>query len=162
MLSAQRFVWVCGLMMVAAAGLCLVTGCGDKGYEGPERAAVAGSVTFDGSPLPYGSITFVPSDGGGRRANAIILNGSYSIVEEQGPNLGAHKVEIIGYGSAPEQSPGGDDDEEEEEEDDEEGADEDDPNELGPQIVPANFNLETPLTAEIVSGENTHDFALTK
>ena len=50
MTGVNRAIVVCGLAGCLVIGLCLTSGCGGgAGYEGPERAAVQGKVTFDGS-----------------------------------------------------------------------------------------------------------------
>ena len=161
MISANRTVLAVTLALAMGFGLSLLNGCsGGGGYEGEERAAVSGTVTLDGSPLPYGTISFVPAGEGGRRANAAISDGSYSIPEEQGPNLGDYEVVIMGFEKPPE----GEEDEEEEEEDD--GAGDEDDEEGGPgrpgekPMVPPRYNAETELTALIVSGDNEHNFEL--
>jgi hypothetical protein len=38
-------------------------GCGSNPDEGPTRYQVSGQVTFDGKPVPTGSITFVTPSG---------------------------------------------------------------------------------------------------
>ncbi len=135
------------------AGLLLLfAGCGGADYDGPERAAVSGTVTVDGVPLPFGTITFKPT-GDGRMANGAIEEGVYSIPEESGPNLGSYMVDIRGYANSPAALG--------EEEGDEETEEEQEFN-LGPQIVPEAYNAATTLQVEIASGENTQDFPLKK
>ena len=158
MFSANRTVWAVSLAVLMGFGLSFLNGCGGGvEYEGDERAAIVGTVTLDGSPLPFGIITFVPA-GQGRRASGNINDGSYSIPEEWGPNLGEYKVEIIG---SPKPS------EEDEEEEEESGDDDDDEDGGGrgrpgekPMVAPQ-YNTETTLTATIVAGENTCDFKVT-
>jgi hypothetical protein len=48
----------CTSIVVAAACLAIVAGCGDRA---PRIAPVSGRVTLDGKPLGKGSITFVPT-----------------------------------------------------------------------------------------------------
>jgi hypothetical protein len=138
---------------VAAVALILSTGCGGgSSYEGAERAAVSGSVTLDGNPLPYGSILFV-AQGKNRMASAVIQNGSYAIAEAQGPNLAEYTVQITGYAKAPPAAADGD----------EEDANAPNPDEAsaGEQIVPAQYNAKSTLKVTISAGENTHDFTMT-
>ena len=141
-----------------AVALCLIglvllsAGCGGADYDGPERAAVSGTVDLDGAPLPFGTITF-KATGDGRTANGTIEQGAYSIPEELGPNVGQYMVEIRGYAKSPAdlgEGEGGEEEEEEQEFD------------LGPEVVPQNYNTTTTLEVEIVSGSNTHDFPLKK
>ena len=146
--SAVRFAVAFSLV-----GLVLLSaGCGGVDYDGPERAAVSGTVTLDGAPLPYGTITFKPT-GDGRMANGPIEEGAYSIPEESGPNPGQYKVDIRGYGKSP--AAMGEGEGAEEAEDEQEF-------DLGPEIVPQNYNATTTLEVEITSGENIHDFPLKK
>lgn len=166
MFSFHRTACAVALAMLLGLGLCISNGCAPTDYEGATRAAVSGSVTLDGNVLPYGTIAFVPAGDDGRRASGLIQEGSYSIPEKNGPNLGKYKVQILGYAKAPEtrgedegdsgegNGNGGDED------DDEAGGDEESMA-LGAQIVPAKYNTQTTLEVEIVAGENKHDFALT-
>ena len=150
MSNVNRAVWAVAGMVVLGMCVCLTSGCSDAGsYDGPPRAAVSGTVNLDGAPLPYGMIEFVGT-GGGRRANTIVTNGSYTIDEENGPNLGEYKVQVMGYAKAPPASGG----------EGEEGGDADADSEpdLGPQVVAPEFNTKTTLTATIVAGENKCDF----
>ncbi len=152
MSSANRTAWAVSLVVVMGFGLLLCSGCGGGvEYEGDERAAVSGTVTLDGNPLPFGTITLVPV-GQGRRASGVIDEGNYSIPEEQGPNLGEYKVEILGFPKPAEGE--GEDEEEEGGDDDEEGGGALEDN----TMVGSEYNTETTLTATIVSGENTHNF----
>jgi hypothetical protein len=150
--------------MLIGISLALCTGCQPPSYEGPERAPVSGSVTLDGDPVPSGTVYFEPAADEARSASAPIMNGSYSIPEPEGPNLGTYSVRIIGYAKAPERASGpagGGEEEDEVEEEEVEDEDEDQVDTLGDQIVPTKYNTETTLEVEIVSGANTHDFALT-
>ena len=83
--------------LVASAVLlaCGVAGCGDDGFG--RRYPVSGSVTFDGEPLPEGSITFTPEDPAGRVASGMIIDGSYRLTtvdREDGALPGRYKVSI--------------------------------------------------------------------
>jgi hypothetical protein len=64
--------------------LCAATfaGCGDAADE---SVPVSGTVTFDGAPLPSGSITLLPSDGVGSSAGAEITDGKYETKALPGP-----------------------------------------------------------------------------
>ena len=162
MCSPVRTVWADGLVILIGVGLFLSSGCGeDAGYEGPERAAVSGKVTLDGSPLPYGTVTFISTEGEGRRASGLISDGSYSIPEGQGPNLGKCKVEILGFEKAPAAADDGLGEGGEGAEEEDAGDDEGEGESVGPQIIPPQYNAQTTLEADIVSGENENDFPLT-
>jgi len=60
-------------MLFTAVLLVACPGCGDKG---PPTGEVSGTVTFKGSPLPEGMITFINTDDA-RAASTAILDGSY-------------------------------------------------------------------------------------
>lgn len=66
--------------------LAFVAGCGEK------TATVSGTVTFNGKPVEYGTISFRPT-GSGQVFAAEIHNGAYSA---PGAHAGEHKVEIHG------------------------------------------------------------------
>jgi hypothetical protein len=97
-------------------------------------------VTLDGQPLQGAAISFVPTDPAHRRAMGFIgADGTYSIKEGQGPNVGRYKV-VLNWPEpppSPESPP-------------------------GPERLPARYNTKTTLEVEIVPDSNTHDFALTK
>lgn len=131
--------------------LGLVVGCGGGGYDGPPRVAVSGTVSLNGQPLPEGNIFFVGEDEK-RQASGVIANGEFSIPEETGPNVGTYQVRIVSYASS---SEGG------EASTGEVGADETDELEGGSeQLIPAEYNERTTLTAEISPGMEPLTFDL--
>src|SRR5262245_54352242 len=84
-----RFLIVVGLLALASAG------CSRGNYSGARRFPLTGKVTFDGQPVDWGSISFLPESGGTQRvAGGLIENGAYAVSEEQGANAGRHRVEI--------------------------------------------------------------------
>jgi hypothetical protein len=129
-------------------GLALCGGCG-----GPtaEQAPVHGRVTYQGKAIQQGTIVFHPLPPLiARPAGAEIVDGAYAI-KENGPVLGKHRVEIQAYRKTGRKIP------------DLKG-DVSVPNrplidETVP-ILPASFNVESSLTAEIEPGDNTRDFEL--
>ncbi len=75
-------------------GTSLLLGCGEAK---PERATVGGRITFEGKPVDYGHIVFVPVDSTeGYYSQTVIINGDYSM-DEHGPILGKNRVEIHGH-----------------------------------------------------------------
>ena len=54
---------------------------------------VSGSVTYDGQPVQKGTIAFLPSDGNGPTAAAIIAQGKYTVKVAPG----SKQVKIEGY-----------------------------------------------------------------
>lgn len=135
---------VCALM----GGLLFFSGCG--GSEDPlGRIAVTGTVTLDGQPVSNGTIRFAPMEGAKHAtvAGATIIDGLYKIAQEQGLPPGTYKVVV----SAP-QSEG-------------EAGDPMAPGYKEPvvrELVPARYNTQTELTAEISSTDSKNvDFSLT-
>jgi hypothetical protein len=147
---------ICASTLLLAAVVCTLPGCGGTSYDGPERAAVKGNATLNGNPIVYGQVNF---SGGGRNASGLIKDGSYSIPEEQGPNLGAYKVQITGYESVPPgmEDDAGEDDDSDDDDDDAEEDDDVDLDDMGGVTAPI---VNQTVDVEITSGENVHDFDL--
>jgi hypothetical protein len=80
----RRVLSICVLAATAAAA-----GCSDN-----KRVAVEGSITYDGKPIPMGTITFLPLFEGGIKAGDQIANGHYKLEAPLGLFPGPHKVEI--------------------------------------------------------------------
>lgn len=80
-------------MLVGASLLLFNAGCG--GSDGPERIAVVGTVTLDGSPMSFGSIRFIPKkEEAGPGAMARIIGGEFAFTADDGPVVANHRVEI--------------------------------------------------------------------
>jgi hypothetical protein len=76
---------ICGLL--AAIGGC--------GPNGPERVRVSGTVTYQGKPLPDGTISFVPiGKTAGLPADVAILQGQYDAKIQSGLLVGDYQVRI--------------------------------------------------------------------
>lgn len=78
--------------LVLATLLALTAGCD----TGPKKVAVSGTVTYDGKPVEYGTISFGPTNGG-PTAGGEINDGKYSVKDvTPGKNIvninSAHKV----------------------------------------------------------------------
>jgi len=80
----QRVRWTALLI-----GMALLTGCSSDG-----RTGVEGTVTYDGQPIPVGTITFLPVGEGGIKCGGRIENGHYEVEPRFGPMPGPHRVEI--------------------------------------------------------------------
>lgn len=80
---------------VIGVGL-LALGCGPAG---PVRYDVSGTVTFDGQPVPIGTITFVPAGGNtGPGGSAGIEAGRFDTASTgKGPTGGPHVAIITGF-----------------------------------------------------------------
>lgn len=136
--------------MTALLALSL-NGCGAS--DGLPREPVSGSVMFDQKPLASGNIAFYPlgpdaiTQGGGR-----IQDGEYSIPREEGLIPGEYKVVISSSGGAQakqvdkveSESPGRNP-------------------KLAKEAIPAQYNLQTTLTAGVTAGgDNIFPFELTR
>ena len=130
------------LALGCLAGLLpLLCGCGEKATG----QAVSGSVTLDGQPLEEGQILFTPLQEG-PSANAEIKGGRYQLPKARGPGPGKYRVEIRAYkdtGKTERAEVAGSTEV------------------VVIPIIPARYNQNSELEAEIVEGvENTFDFAL--
>ena len=80
---------------VVFALLLALAGCGESG---PEMARVYGTVTYKGSPVPKGTISFIAATPGGRNATgAIAEDGTYSLQTESpgdGAIVGEYRVAV--------------------------------------------------------------------
>ncbi len=129
--KARSAIWAYACLSVFAS----VLGCGG----GPETCTVTGAVTFNGQPVPEGSILFVPEDGKGVPDPGTIRDGRYTARVKPGPKRveiratrETGKVDPI-MGAAPRES-----------------------------YIPACYNTETILQAEVTKGgENAFDYPLT-
>jgi hypothetical protein len=128
------------LLFVVAFAL---SGCGGEEHVGN---TASGTVTFQGKPLEQGTIEFAPAAGQGTFSGGAITNGTYSLPPTAGLEPGQYTVRISsveGGESAPTDQPPGE------------------PIPTGKQIIPAQYNAKSTLTAEIKDGgENKFDFDL--
>lgn len=133
--------FVCALLVMSASG------CFDS--SAPTRVGVYGTVKLDGTPVPEGTISFIPEQAtNGPTAGGQIVQGAYKITS-LGPAIGKYRVEIksmrktgkkIEAGTpAP---PGTMIDEIE-------------------QYIPAKYNTNSELVFEFERGDNEVDFDLT-
>jgi hypothetical protein len=135
------------------APLLIVLGlaCIGCGASTPEQAVVHGRVTYRGKPIDQGKIVFHPiAPMKARPAGADIINGSYTI-KENGPVLGKHRVEIHAYRKTGRKVP-------------DLMGDVSVPNrplvDETVSLLPASFNVESTLTADITTSDVTVDFNL--
>ncbi len=129
----------CGLMTLI--GFVVVAGCNNA----PPPAEVVGTVTYDGQPVTTGIISFLPPDGNGQSSGGAINNGKYQVYPKAALAPGKYRVEIrwakktgeknpnAGYGQSPD---------------------------VVVEGLPAKYNAESVLTADLKSGMNTLDFNL--
>lgn len=109
------------------------------------RAALSGTVTFDGQPVDGGAIALLPTDGGDTKAGARIDDGKYIIPAERGPRPGNYRVEIRWQKKTGRKIPS-----------------DDPPNLMDEtrQVIPEQFNAKSKTVREIKPGNNTLDFDL--
>lgn len=131
--------WQFALALISIVAL---TGC-----SGDKHRAVSGEVSLDGEPVSNGSILFLPTSGDGKKGAAEITEGKYAIPAEQGLPPGNYRVEIRWSKPTGKQIPSGDP-----------GMMMDERSEA----MPDKYNTASTLTAEIIAGNNRHDFKLTK
>ncbi len=131
--SRKSVIW----LLCAAASVCTGCGPGDKGY-------VNGRVTLDGNPVEKARVHFHPV-GGGRMSQGVTgANGDFELrytIDEKGALIGEHKV-VISTGEPVL--------------DDKTGREY-----FLPEVIPAKYNKNTTLTANVKAGNNPIDFELT-
>ena len=140
--SQHYFIW----LIVPCFVLVLLVGCG-----GPNVQPVQGTITFHGKPVGPGEILFAPDQAKGTKGKTAMgtfdADGVYTLTsygEGDGALVGYHKVAIRP------RTPGA------------EPGDEYQMNQRGlPPIAPVYRSFsQTPLTAEVVDGDNKIDFDL--
>lgn len=91
-------------MWMALCGCCAVAlGCGGS-RDGPPRYTLSGTVTFDGKPVPYGTIIISPDSSQGNSgpgAFAQIRDGKYRTARGAGTVGGPHLLDVMGFRSFP-------------------------------------------------------------
>lgn len=143
-----------GLLVVALSILALyLSGCGGTSDQ-PELGQVTGTVTLDGEPLKGIEVVFYPDSGRPARGKTD-SHGKYElryIREEFGTKVGHNRVQI-----APD----------EEGEEDSEGDDSSEhmdagntPRKPGKIRIPARYNTQSVLEADVQPDENVFDFKL--
>ncbi|MEM8945222.1 MAG: carboxypeptidase-like regulatory domain-containing protein [Planctomycetota bacterium] len=86
-ISSSRFFSASPLLLLVVA-----TGC-----SGTYDASVSGTVTFDGSPLKSGSISFIPGQPGPASYAAVLGDGSYTVNtgREEGLPPGSYTITVM-------------------------------------------------------------------
>ncbi len=127
---------VCGF-----AWMLCVAGCG----HGDGLMQIGGGVTYDGQPVKNGTISFLPPDGNGPTAAAIVTDGKYSVKVAPGKKqVRIEGFKVVGqrhYVPNDPTSPMVD---------------------VQEQILPERYNAKSTLTREIASHAATYDFVLEK
>lgn len=120
---------------VAASWILLVVGCG------PSMLTVEGTVTWDGTPVETGTISFLPADGKGPSFGGELKNGSYRVEAAKPAALGAKNVSITGVRKTGKMIEAG-------------------PPAPEGTMVDELLSISSTEKCEIVDGENKHDFQL--
>jgi hypothetical protein len=132
-----------GLVLVAlAAAVCLLGGCGSDQLK---TAVVRGTVTYNGKPVPNGTISFVPVSGP-NATGEIQPDGTYTLTtyrKGDGAVLGQHTVVIVAMEDTSKRLP-------------------EERNPLPPPIVPLKYTslATSDLRADVKDQENTINFTL--
>lgn len=93
--SGDRIVWIPFLCVVA--GL-MFAGCPGASSNGQQRTGISGTVNFEGTPIRYGVIQFVPDAGQNLPASSLeIREGAYQSDAGKGLPAGTYRVEITGW-----------------------------------------------------------------
>jgi len=127
-----------GIVFVLA--LVSTGACRSRSADQPDLGQVSGVVTMDGAPLAGVQVSFAPSEG--RESHGITdAEGRYELIyigRTKGAKVGSHRV----YVTTPIE-------------------DESDPDARKIQeTIPAKYNKDTILTAEVTAGKNTVDLEL--
>jgi hypothetical protein len=77
-----------GRLLLALGACILLSGCGQGG---PKTYSVEGTVTYQGEPLPLGTVMFVPESGPPSKPAAIDANGHYRLETV----AGKHRVQVV-------------------------------------------------------------------
>jgi hypothetical protein len=131
----------CSRTLLVLAVVLAAAGCGEPNPLG--RRPVYGVVTFQGQPVDYGAITFLPADPQtGISSGAMIESGKYSIKLADGLPPGNYLVMV----SSPDRSqvekvegPPGDE------------------RTLAKERIPLKYNLQTTLKLDVPKGRGRHE-----
>lgn len=83
----------------ALAAMILLTGCGGSS----ELRSLSGEATYDGKPIPTGSILFEPDESKGNSGPggaADIVNGKFQTRKNSGVGAGPQRVTVYGFDPA--------------------------------------------------------------
>jgi hypothetical protein len=79
------------LLLPLVLAALVAAGCGDSG---PKRYPISGTVTFKGSPIEDGIISFEPMDNEPTKEGSTIRKGKYTIPKDKGLTVGKYQVRI--------------------------------------------------------------------
>lgn len=81
----------------------IITGCGQDSSS-VKRYQLSGTVSFQGSPVPYGEVYFSPDQSAGNDGPSSVTSiqdGKYRLPQEQGIVGGKYKIQVQAYESEP-------------------------------------------------------------
>jgi len=149
---------------VLALTLCSVALIATSGCDsGPPTGDVSGTVTMDGQPVTNAIVTFVPQHGGQNAIGKTDGSGKYELYRrgDRGALLGPHSVVIatVQEPAAPTQEISSDSEEYLKQATSSNLSDYN--RAIVHEPIPARYNKQSTLTAEVNKGQNTFDFELT-
>jgi hypothetical protein len=131
-----------GIATIAALAVVLL-GC-SKQPVGPPRGTVHGKITLDGKPIATGMINFKPmGPAAGPTCGLPLKDGQYAS-DAKGPIVGKNRIEIRARSQTPTQPQNPDGDWKS--------------NYI--EAIPARYNSQSVLEADVRPGDNTFDFEL--
>lgn len=110
------------------------------------RYGLSGKVTLKGQPLAKGTIEFSGAQGGGPLSGGTIENGQYTIAAESGLKPGTYTVKISSIEEAGGGSPAAPGPE--------------NASQVGKELIPAEFNINSTKTVEVKTSGNSFDFVI--
>ena len=125
-----------GNAAVAAAVVCLLLLSGCRHGDRPPLGMVSGTVTLDGKPLADARVIFEPAEGGRASTGSTDAEGKYELIyirKDKGAKLGPHLVRISVTN----------------------------PDAANVELLPARYNAQTTLRADVKPGSNEINFTLT-
>lgn len=137
-------------LTAAALTAAAFSGCAGGSADDLDRQNVYGNVTLDGAPLAKGIISFDPAEGspGTVSAGGVVTDGSYNIDRAHGLTPGKYRVSIKSAGHDdgidPTAAPGAPPPRKK----------------AAKDPIPAEYNTQSTLTAEVGSGATKVDFDL--
>ncbi|QDT65134.1 hypothetical protein V22_23810 [Calycomorphotria hydatis] len=132
--------WIVSTKLLALL-CCLTLGCGETVSDRPELGQVTGQVTFDGKPLADADVLFQPQHG--RASTSKTDNDGFYKMDYLNDITGAvvgHNRVLITTGRE---------------------ADESNPGDGRPELLPGRYHAQTILSADVQPGSNQIDFHLT-
>lgn len=126
-------------MVLPASFLIACHGCGGQAAKTPPLAQVTGTVTLDGRPLAEARVDFEPKASAATAHGLTDASGKYTLYYTQGVKGAAIGPHVVRIEASPMPDASG----------------------KMPAQVPAKYNMNSTLTAEVKAGDNTFDFPLT-